>query len=133
MEPWEFPDIEDELKTVFADGLTVPAVTVVPNPRPATFVQVLRTGGPRMTFKSDGPILTVTAWAPTRSAAAQLLNEARSLLYTLRGELLPTSERPVYSVAELGGPVNDPDPVSKTPRMSIVVRLHVGGAAPVGS
>ena len=69
MEPWELPDIEDELKTVFADGLTVPAVTVVPNPRPATFVQVLRTGGPRMTFKSDGPILTVTAWAPTRSAS----------------------------------------------------------------
>lgn len=138
-ELWDFPDIEDELKTVLREGtialpgLGVRAATGVPDPRPATFVQAERTGGVRRTRKSDRPTVTITAWAPTRSEARQLLRRARTLLLSLRREHLPISGATVYAVAELGGPHNDPDPVSGSPRQSLVLSLHVGGSAPAGS
>jgi hypothetical protein len=106
-----------------AAGQTVHVGSVVPNPRPATFVQVTRTGGPKVLRVVDGAQITVDAWAPDAGAAMDLAQLCRKCIEEMPGTA------PVHRVEEIGGPQDLPDPVSDTPRVTFTVQVQMRGQA----
>ena len=69
-----FPDAEALLIDLFVDelpgfGYSIPVASRVPNPRPSTFVRVMRAGGVSRDRVIDVPTVAVEAWAPTETAA----------------------------------------------------------------
>jgi hypothetical protein len=115
-----FRDIEALACAFFRDELAVPTASEVPRDRPATFLRVWRTGGAAVNRRLDAPILTVQAWAPTKVAAAELGNRARSYLYDAGGRLLPVSR-----LEETTGAYYDPDPATESPRVTFSATLYV--------
>jgi hypothetical protein len=128
-----FPDVEqvlcDWLTTALtAHGQAVPVSTRIPNPRPAKFVRLIRTGGtvgPVLVL--DGPIVAIEAWAATESQAAALLQLTRGLIATLPGQDIGGVT--FYRVTEVGGPGNLPDPVSDQARYTYTVSILLRGQA----
>lgn len=125
-----FPDAVYEVGSYLASRLTArgdatPVYSRVPTTRPATFVRVIRTGGPRRNLVVDDAQITVEAWAATDEAAHDLAQLCRGILLAAPG--VATAVR---DVQELGGPALQPDPDSETPRyvFSHVVSLR-GSAA----
>lgn len=116
-----FPDavalvIEYLNASLVAYGETAPVHKNVPNPRPAKFVQVFRTGGPRSNLVVDGAQLTISVWADTDAAASDLAEVVRAVLNAVRSQIIGQSV--FYKVNELGGPVDLPDPQSNQSRMT---------------
>lgn len=110
-------------------NLTPPVSSRVPNPRPAEFVTVLRTGGGVI---ADQPVvgttqITVEAWAATNPAAAVLAELARAHLHNMAGTVVAGVA--VYRVDDVGGPVDLPDPLSDQPRVTFTVLVSVRGVA----
>jgi hypothetical protein len=130
----EFPDIEAVLVDVLADELDAPVSLQVPRGRPAdapAFVLVRRLGGIRSTLVTDDPLITIEAWAPDRTEAWQLVEQARSIVGSLAG-----TERDgvtFYTVSETSGPTNLPDPDSEQPRYTVTLLIKVRATEPVGS
>jgi hypothetical protein len=111
-----------------AAGQTAPVVSRVPNPRPAKFVRVSRTGGPEVfTRVVDGAQITVDCWAPDAGAAMNLAQLSRRLIHEMCGTV--QSGVSVHYVAEIGGPQDLPDPVSETPRVTFTVQIQMRGSA----
>lgn len=110
-----------------ARGVTAPIGTRVPNPRPATFVTVERTGGPRRDVVTDEPQLTVDCWAPTEKAAHDLAQLCRGLTHSMRGRSVAGVA--VYRVTEFAGPQLLPDPDSEHPRYTQTLQIAMRGAA----
>ena len=105
----------------------MPVVVQVPNPRPDSFVQLIRTGGPRHDVVIDRAQITVQCWAPTTVAAAELAQTVRAHLGVIhQAEHQATV---VYPPSELGGPANLPDPTSGSARYSWSVQIPVRGTA----
>lgn len=102
-------------------GVTVPVLGAVENPRPASFVTVQRTGGPRGDLITDAAQLTVECWAGTIEAAHDLAQQARALLHDLPGRTVAGVT--VYRVDEFGGPAFLPDPDSATPRFTFTATV----------
>lgn len=121
-----FPDTVALLCGVLEDECAVPAGTRVPNPRPATFLRLDRTGGPRQTLVSDAAQVTVESWAASEAAAHDLAQLARAVLHTLPGTVVDGVA--VYRVDEVSGPANLPDPLSDQARYSQTFAVHVRGA-----
>jgi hypothetical protein len=106
-----------------AAGQTAHVGSQIPNPRPATFVRVSRTGGPKVLRVVDGAQITVDAWAPDGGAAMDLAQLCRKCIEEMPGTA------PVHRVEEIGGPQDFPDPVSDTPRVTFTVQIQMRGQA----
>jgi hypothetical protein len=127
-----FPDVEalvkarldSELPSYWFEDVTVD--TVIPNPRPDVLIVVRRTGGPRLNLVADGAQLTVEAWHPADSDAQTLAQICRALIEAMQGQRL--DDTTVYTVTELAGPQNLPDPLSEHPRYTFSVQIAVRGA-----
>lgn len=128
-----FPDVEAVMiaflnDRLTADGDTARARGKVPNPRPARFVRVMRTGGPAESFWADRPQVTVEAWDNDESAAETLANTCRSYVQSayLAGDMRGI---PVYDLAEFGGPQRLPDPTTGQVRYTFTFSIVLRGAA----
>lgn len=120
-----FPDAEQLVVDYLDAALPQPVSTRVPSPRPASFVRVLRTGGPRATRVSDAAQITIEAFGNLESVAADLIREARALIDDLRGKTVAGVV--VYRVEELGGPANLPDPTTDQHRYTFTAVVHTRG------
>lgn len=98
---------------------------VIPNTRPARFVQVDRVGGVS-SRAHDFPIMTFTCWAPTRAAAAQLAADLQHVVLSAQA----LGDRHLKFVRTVTDPVHDPDPVSRSPRYRFTIRCGVRGRFP---
>lgn len=103
---------------------TTPVYSRVPTTRPATFVRVLRTGGPRRNLVVDDAQITVEAWAASDAAAHDLAQLCRGILLAAPGDAAL-----VRDVQELGGPALQPDPDSETPRYVFSLVFSLRGVA----
>lgn len=128
-----FPDAAAVVCSVISAGLPaqgfedVPVGTVVPNPRPAAFVRVLRTGGPQDTPVTDLAQLTIEGWATAEATAHDLAQMCRALLQAAIGTVV--NGAPIYGYQEMNGPQNLPDPTSAMPRYSFTIRYRLRGQA----
>ncbi len=101
---------------------SAPVVSVVPSARPARFVTVQRTGGPRETMVTEAAQLTVDAWGSSQADAHDLSQQARRAIHGLPG--VTVGGVGFYAVAELGGPQFVPDPDSEQARFRFTVSIH---------
>lgn len=120
-----FPDAVDVVTTALDASLVEPVRSRVPNPRPATFVLVRRTGGPKRNLVTDEAQITVESWAATCEDAADLAQEARAILNNLPGQSI--GGVPVYRVDEASGPADLPDPLSDQARYSQTFSVALRG------
>lgn len=132
METIVFPDAVLAGVTVLRTGLTArgDGATVhreVPAVRPSRWVQVVSTGGQRMTLVSDAKQLTINAWADRADHASELAELCRGLLGAAVGAVV--NGAPVYAAEEIGSPYDNPDPISGQQRATFSVRLHLRGVA----
>lgn len=115
-----FPDVELALCNALRNPLLgVPVVADIPVTRPAEFVRVIRTGGPRETLRSEAALLAVEAWASTKARASQLAREARAVIFALDGQL--------FGAREVAGPAYLPDPSSAQIRYTMTVQVRARG------
>lgn len=126
-----FPDLEaavvDYLTgelAAFGDDATVD--NTVPNPRPARLVRVNRTGGARTGLVLEDAQLTVDCWDVRADLAHDLAQLVRGLLAAMPGRYPQTV---TYRVHELGGPNNQPDPDTASPRYTLTVLITTRGTA----
>ncbi|WP_172121415.1 hypothetical protein [Actinomyces faecalis] len=70
------PDFVDALRAEIAGAVDAPVYAQMPNPRPASFVYLDRSGGP-LTLSSDSPVITFEAWAPSKQRAYLLAQRLR--------------------------------------------------------
>lgn len=94
--------------------------TKVPDPRPASFVRVWRTGGAAVNRILDRPFITVQAWAADEVAASELARKCRQALFDGY-----TGMPLVRGVVETAGPYSDPDPSTGIPRYSFTHQLSI--------
>lgn len=74
-------DIEKTIiQFINQSGLAVQAYADVPNPRPASFITVERTGGNITSQRVDHPQVAIQCWAQDRLAASVLAYNTRELL-----------------------------------------------------
>lgn len=111
-----FPDTVALLIGHLDANLTEPVRHRIPNPRPATFVTLRRTGGPKRNLVTDQAQVTAESWADTDQAAHDLAQEVRALLNALPGTVVDGVA--VYRCDELSGPADLPDPLSDQARYS---------------
>lgn len=105
----------------------VPVAQKMPATATDELVQLVRTGGQRVSLVIDRAQVTVTAWARTDIRSAELANLARAHLGAMQGATLVGAT--VYEVAEIGGPYSNPDPDSGQPRHTFTVAISVRGTA----
>ena len=119
-----FPDAE-AVAVAHMPDLGVSMSTKVPNPRPASFVRVTRTGGSRRDLVTDGAQLTFEAWAATDVEASDLAALARSYVYQLAEDQVG----PIRGARDVSAPVSFPDPESGSPRYQFTVVVDLRGSA----
>lgn len=128
-----FPDAAAVACSCLAAGLPaqgfegVSCGTRVPDPRPAAFVRVLRTGGPQDTPVTDYAQLTIESWADDEGTAQDVAQMCRALLMASVGSRVNST--PVCGYEELNGPQNLPDPTSAQPRYTFTIRYRLRGSA----
>lgn len=118
-----FVDAEAVVRDFLTDVLDVPVVVKVPNPRPARFVRVWRSGGSAVHRALDVPHITVTAWAADTVDAVDLANAARDALFNESSGMSL-----VRGVSEVGGVHYDEDLDTGTPRYTFTISLRVRAA-----
>ena len=118
----QFPDGELAVCNLLRNPLLgVTVVADIPSSRPAEFVRVIRTGGPRETLRSEAGIYAIEAWAQKKARAVELANKARAILNAADGQ--------VFGVRELAGPAYLPDPSSTQIRYTMTVQARTRGQA----
>lgn len=118
--------INDHLDELGFTG--VRAYPAVPANRPARFVTVERTGGPRRNLVVDGAQITIDAWGRDRAEAHDLAQAARAIVNALEGTTT-VDELTVYGVDEFSGPAFLPDPDTDQPRFRWTTSVNTRGAA----
>lgn len=93
----------------------------LPHELPGEYVRVSRVGGGTFGRVTDRPMLMIEAWAGTGSRACEIVFQARSLL-SRTGRHIPGLF--VTRYAEVGGPVDLPDPDTNMPRWRFTVELQ---------
>jgi hypothetical protein len=104
-------------------GVAATVATKVPAVRPAYLVKVRRIGGVTANLVTDAPMLVFDCWAPTEIAAEDLSRVVRAEILAMPGQ----SDSCTH-VDEVGGPVNQPDPDSNSPRYVFTVIIHIRGS-----
>lgn len=130
MEIITFPDAEATVLAGISAVLSdVDVVDTVPTERTAddTFLLCRRVGGPSRDLVVDDASVTLEAWAPTREAAHDLLQEARGVLHSLVGTTIDGVA--VYRVQEFAGPAYLPDPDSVHPRYTLTASVSLRGSS----
>jgi hypothetical protein len=123
--PIEFPDAEAAVRLYLLPLMTGTKIaTRVPNPRPASWLRVMRTGGARESRFVDRPQITLEGWGPDEDTASKLLNRARTWLNAAGGQ--------IFGVEEVGGPANLPDPTTAQIRYTMTVWVRIRGTAVTG-
>lgn len=124
-----FPDAEAMAITWLTGklGTGVGISTGVPNPRPAEFVKVTRTGGVQRDIVYDEAQLTFECWGTDEVAAYMLCRLVRAHFANVAGEIVAGVY--VRKVIEIGGPANFPDPESTSPRYQYTAGAVCRGAA----
>lgn len=122
-----FPDTTALVIAHLNDVLTPPVTRTIPDPRPATFVTVIRTGG---TVSAASPLidevqLTFESWAATHPAAHDLAQLVRANVMAMAGQVIDGVS--VYRVEEFAGPQDLPDPQSTQARWTSTAVVHVRG------
>lgn len=120
-----FPDVEQLVidgiaPELAARGWVVPVTTRTPNPRPAEYVRVIRTGGVRVNLVLERAQITVEAFAEREARAERLAALVRGILPTLEA---------AYDVDEFSAPGNLPDPTTAQHRYTATYGVLVRGAA----
>lgn len=105
----------------------VPVRTKVPNPRPARFVLVRLTGGPRVNLVTRAVQLTIEAWSTSDTDAEDLAETASAIVSGLRGTV--TGGVTIYGVDDFAGPGFLPDPDSEQSRFTFTKSVSVRGVA----
>lgn len=126
------PDTTAAVIAYLNAALTPPVSSKTPNPRPASFVTVRRTGGVTQTRVSDAPQLTIECWAGSDITAFALAADVRKLL----AEMADGTNRDgviVYRVVEFSGPAYQPDTASLQDRVRWTVQVHARQAATASS
>lgn len=90
----------------------------VPSKRPASFVVVERTGGPRGECGTSVPMLDLQCWASSRGAAAALAQAVEDALDAMPGDVENVSGVDITST------FRDRDLDSGTPRYHVVCQLY---------
>lgn len=121
------PDVEALVIDALAEnlplvGISVPVGTRVPNPRPPTFVRVLRAGGTKETLVSEQAWVIVEAYAVLERDASDLLSYCRGILHAQDGG-------PLFGTFEVSGPVNLPDPTTSLVRYTQTVGIRARGTS----
>lgn len=131
--PILFPDAASLVLNAVGDEMGVDKYDIPPTGRTGTetFLLVRRVGGPSRDVVVDDATLTIEAWAPTRDAAHDLLQEARAHLHALEGTQVDGEM--VYRVDEFAGPAWLPDPDSSHPRWTLTASVSVRGSTIPGS
>lgn len=127
----EFPDAVRTVRAwLLAQSVGVDVVSEIPNPRPASFVEVDRTGGTaRASGVVDFAFITVDSWAPTKPAAMSLAQRTRRLIHAMGGQTVDGVR--VGHIQELAGPAQVPDDDdSLSPRVRQSFQVPLGGALP---
>jgi hypothetical protein len=122
-----FPTVETVLVGWLPELLGVPVATDVPTSRPARWVRVIRTGGPRRGVVLDEAQVTVEAWGTSTEDAAQLAQLARAHIHAMQGRIFAGVL--VVRVTAFGGPAWLPDPTSKQHRYTWTEQITVRGTA----
>lgn len=99
---------------LLAAGLT-PVAFQIPNPRPASFIQLTRVGGTSRDHVVDDATVSVDCWAATQVAAMALAQQARAHIHAMASTVVGGVT--VYRTAELAGPADVPDPESGAARV----------------
>lgn len=82
-----FPDVLDLVRDHLATTYTpTPVVTRVPDPRPATFIQVRLVGGTDLRPVRTRERLDVFTWSTSEPAAQALALQVRATLHALAGK-----------------------------------------------
>lgn len=125
-QPIYFPDAEKAVRDYLLQRMAGTKIaTRVPNPRPGSWLRVMRTGGARENRFVDRPQITVEGWALNEDDAARLLNDARAWLNAADGQ--------IFGVEEVGGPANLPDPTTAQIRYTMTLWLRIRGIALTGN
>lgn len=129
-DPIEFPDAEAIVRTVLLAGQPVfghdgPVSTAIPNPRPAEFTRLLRTGGPWRDIVTDEATVIVESWAADNPSAVALAQINRALLHAAHGTVVAGVT--IYTVNEFSGPSNLPDPSSDQARYTQTFSIALRG------
>lgn len=101
-----------------ARGIGATAYYDVPADRPAAFVVVERTGGPRGEGQTSRPMLDLQCWAPTRREASLLASYAEAAMAAMPDEVAAVAHVSVTST------FRDRDLESGTPRYHVVCELY---------
>lgn len=134
MEAAIFPDAESLLTSYLRTNLANPnllnesisVTTDVPNnPRPEEFIQIIRTGGPRMNIVADNPQITIDCWALNEERAYEIASYARALIEALEGSSYQNVA--FYRMNEFSGPFSNPDPDSNIPRYTWTFTIGMRG------
>lgn len=105
----------------------VPVRKNVPNPRPASFVRIIRSGGTSRDIVVDEATLIVECWAGNDEDAADLSAITRALITAMHGTVI--DEVQCYRVREVSGPVDLPDGLSDHIRQTWMVTVETRGVA----
>lgn len=123
-----FPDATDVVRTLLDTALTPPVRSKVPNPRPAEFVTVRRTGGVRRDLVADNAQVTVESWGATEEDAHDLAQLARAHIGAAPGSVVNGVS--IYRVTEQAAPGILPDPLSDQPRYTQTFIIALRGVTP---
>ena len=120
-----------DLELVNAEGLLVlhletlgpeQASTRIPNPRPAAFYRVQRTGGFEANLIQETPTLLIECYAATTFAAWELANRAWA---SLQGRTELEVDGVDLTDRTLSLPVNYPDPVTNQARYTFTLSTTI--------
>lgn len=120
------PDVEGVVITGLSAGLTARGDTArvstkIPNPRPARLVRVRRRGGPRAQVVMETALILLECWDSDEVAAERLAALTAGLFASLEGQTVAGAH--ITHAEILGGPSNDPDPDSASPRYTLTGQL----------
>ena len=132
MEVILFPDAALTVVTYLAAELTARSDTAVvrtrvPDIRPTRLVRVERVGGVRTNLVTDSAIIAVECWAASESAAAELGQLVRALIFAAEGTT--QSGAVIYKVTEVGGLAHLPDVDTEHERYVFTAQIGLRGTA----
>lgn len=121
------PPLEALLVTGISDALavigdTATVATRVANPRPARAVRVRRSGGSRSVRVIDTNLVLIECWDDDGVQAESLAGLISGVITSLDGQMV--TGHMILSALILGGPANDPDPDSDTPRYTLTAEVR---------
>ena len=112
-----YPDVIIELRKVLRE-VTPRVSTIIPNPRPDTFIRI-SSGGGQVLEHAAQPLIIVECWGATYKAAHDLAHAALKAIQAW------ADEGDVAHDATLTWPVDYPDPATDSPRFTFNAQVFL--------